>query len=462
VKATALRAESALLAVAGLGFLALLIGGLIVLRLDPLIVLALCVGAAILAMLVVHPLVGVHIIVAALYCENALVNRDGVTAMQVIGPLVLGTWAVNALLRRQNPFRVGALGFAMLAFVLWGSLSLFYAYDLSWAWLRLGTFIQLSMFCLMCIGVLNDLQRILSVCWAMIGWSAAASLIGLYTYATGITSAVTSPGENRNNFALFLVISAVLAFLLSEEARKLWMRNLVRFGVLPLLLLSLALAFSRTGYIAIVVAWICLAFRFAQARRILPVMAMGLGIALLAPLLPDAFYARAWSIVPALNQETNRFGKADTFNIRVNVWQQGVEMVEAHPITGVGLGNFHTELVEVARGKDLRQRIAAHSTYVGLAAEEGLVGLALYLSLIVLTLRSAGKAFKAGRRLKRFDVQSVAAMVEAGIVVTMLWSISGNSETMKMVWLLFALGRSVELIASGLESAQPQASPAAA
>jgi O-antigen ligase len=461
VKAAALRPESSLLAVLGLGFLTLLVVGLVVLRLDPLIVLALCVGAAILAMLTVEPLVSVHIIVALLYCETALVNRQGVTAMSVIGPVILGTWMVNMLLRRQNPFRVGALGFALLAFVTWCSLSLFYAYDVSWTWLRFGTLVQLSVFCLMCIAVLNDLKRILTVCWAMVWWSGAACLYGQYAYATGLMPMVTGPGENRNHFALFLVISCILAFLLGEQTKRLWLRSVLRFVMLPLYLVSLALTFSRTGYIALVVAWMCLAYRFTMARRIWPVIAMALGLALVSPFLPDVFYARFKSIVPALAQERDEFGRqSDTFYQRVNIWQQGLEMVEAHPITGIGLGNFMTELVEVSRGKDLSKRIAAHSTYVGLAAETGLVGLTLYLFILGLTIRSARRAFQAGRRLRRFDVQMVGAMVEAGILVTMTWSISNSSDQLKMVWLLYALGNSAEAIASAMEAAKPQ--PAAA
>jgi len=443
----AVRLENTLVIGAGLGFLALLIGSLLVLQIDPTVVLALCVGAVTLVTLIVNPLIGVHVIVALLYCENALVTREGFTAMKAIGPFILAAWIMNVLLRRQNPFRAGALGVAMVAFLLWGSLSLFYARDSGAALLRLATFAQLVTFTFMCVSVLDNVEKLTSVCWAMIWWCAAATVYGFYSYATGRTDMVTGPGENRNAFSMFLAVSIILTFLLSERTSRLWLRSMLRFVLLPFFLLGLALTFSRTGYLCLVAGWLSLSYRMARARRIWPVLAVLAVIVLVSPLLPEAFFNRVESIVPAVSNQS------DTFGQRVNIWEQGIQMVKAHPITGIGLGNFHETLVSFARGRDLRLRIAVHSAYVGVAAEGGLVALALYLLMHVLALRSAALSFRTASRLGRIDLQLLSAGVESGILIIMVLAISGNLEVYKILWLLFAMACSLGTIARKLEAA---------
>jgi O-antigen ligase len=192
----------------------------------------------------------------------------------------------------------------------------------------------------------------------------------------------------------------------------------------------------------------------ASARRVWPALAMLVFVALVTPFLPEAFYQRAMSILPALSKQS------DTFGQRVNIWEQGVQMIKAHPIAGVGLGNFHEMLVGFARGRDLRIRIAPHSSYVGVAAEGGLVGLGLYLLLHVLALRAAIEAFHTGVRLGRPDISLLGAAVESGILVVMTWSFSGNSETMKIIWLLFALSASLQTLSRRLTAATPTAGEA--
>jgi O-antigen ligase len=68
---------------------------------------------------------------------------------------------------------------------------------------------------------------------------------------------------------------------------------------------------------------------------------------------------------------------------RVVIWGGGVRMFEAHPLLGVGVGNFARVLPDYLHGDDLSNvHQDAHSLFVAAIAEMGLIGLALVLLLV--------------------------------------------------------------------------------
>ena len=75
---------------------------------------------------------------------------------------------------------------------------------------------------------------------------------------------------------------------------------------------------------------------------------------------------------------------------RTDIWKVGWRMVEAQPITGIGSGNFPISSIHyliqpgaiVARRVHHRTPKVAHNTYLQILAEIGIVGLALFLTMI--------------------------------------------------------------------------------
>ncbi len=77
-------------------------------------------------------------------------------------------------------------------------------------------------------------------------------------------------------------------------------------------------------------------------------------------------------------------------------WQTGIAMFNAHPFTGVGIGNFNARFTEFAVNPRFTVSEGhAHNYYINAAAETGIVGLAAYVWLIVTGL---GVSLRAVRR----------------------------------------------------------------
>ncbi len=69
---------------------------------------------------------------------------------------------------------------------------------------------------------------------------------------------------------------------------------------------------------------------------------------------------------------------------RMAHWQTGIAMFDAHPFTGVGIGNFNARFTQFAiNPKFTVSEGHAHNYYINAAAETGIVGLVAYVWLIL-------------------------------------------------------------------------------
>ena len=92
-------------------------------------------------------------------------------------------------------------------------------------------------------------------------------------------------------------------------------------------------------------------------------------------------------------------------------------MVEAHPLEGVGAGNFHTSSIHyllvqpgLLRRSDFiadTQKVA-HNVYLQTWAELGAIGLALLLILVFAVLRSGFQAIRAFEKLGNLQMEILA------------------------------------------------------
>src|SRR5262249_44994989 len=94
------------------------------------------------------------------------------------------------------------------------------------------------------------------------------------------------------------------------------------------------------------------------------------------------------------------------------------------------------------------QRDKVHNTYLGLLAETGIVGLALFLATVGACLGSAWRAGRLFERLGRRDLARISGAVllaSVGVLVTQVFM--STAYDMRF-WVIFALGPALLAIAS--------------
>jgi O-antigen ligase len=432
MSAIGLRIPQPIVLLAGAASFLALGAALIWLHLSPVILLGgmLTIAGGILIWF--RPYVGLHVFIAMLFLEYAIPGEEGVTAIKVIGGIILFGWLLAVATRRHPGIRLDWFAIAVLAFLIWCGVTLVFAFDSFQAASRLFTFSQLGLAALMFRSVADSPARLRGVYWEIVAWTWFSTIVGIAGYYMGMAGSAAGLLKNKNLMASYINIAIICAYLLYGMTRHKGARLLLAAS-LPVFFLGAALSFSRGGLVSLGVALILVWYFSARQRSFQILFASAALMLTIAFVLPETFWKRAGSIVPAIRHQE------DTFGSRVRIWKVGWAMVQDRPITGVGAGNFNLAYPRYGRRELVFSSLAPHNTYVGMAAETGLVGLALYLLVHLSSLRLANRASSWGLENDRVDLHMLAVAAQVCILSMMVGGLSGDAQTGKMLWMWLGL-----------------------
>jgi O-antigen ligase len=230
-----------------------------------------------------------------------------------------------------------------------------------------------------------------------------------------VNSVFWDPNIYGRYLALVLVI-VTTALLWTKDRRSFWLLA----ATILVLWIGLAQTFSQSSFIALLAGLAVLAAIRWSWRLTLGAVAIGVVGAALVIVLAGG----SGKISP------NQINK--DLSGRGNLVTGGVDLFAERPLWGYGSGSFQRAYAARRENKDLPVS-ASHTEPVTVAAEQGLVGLALYAALIAVALWAMTAGLK-GRRASRAAV--LAAFV-ALLVHTMAYA--GFYED-PITWLLLAVG----------------------
>jgi hypothetical protein len=182
-------------------------------------------------------------------------------------------------------------------------------------------------------------------------------------------------------YGRFLVVAIVPSLVLLVYARVRRLAPVVVAAVV-VVWLGLLISFSQSSFAALLVAVVgasVVAWRWRALVAVAVAAFVLAGIAVSAPTLRHSIQHHTSS---GLNSATSG---------RSSLVANGVRIAAAHPVAGVGVGGFkraYADRVRKFKGKDPKLA-ASHTTPVTVAAEGGLVGFVLYLSLLAALLAQA-------------------------------------------------------------------------
>ena len=241
-----------------------------------------------------------------------------------------------------------------------------------------------------------------------------------------------------NFFAALLVAGIVLAGGLMAAHRGVAVR-LTLLAAVGILVLGTLATQSRGGLVALGAAAACALVVFRR-RRLVVLGLVGLAIAVGAPAL---------AVNPEALERVTTVDEGGTG--RTDIWRVALAVAADHPILGVGIGNFavhsprYVDEVGPLERADLiaEDHLVAHSFYLELLAETGIVGLGLFLVAVGGGLMACWRAIV---RLDDMGDASLAAMARAVFVaiVAILAAgafLSGGQD--ERLWILLALGPAI-------------------
>jgi len=205
---------------------------------------------------------------------------------------------------------------------------------------------------------------------------------------------------------------------------------------------ALVLAYSRGGILSILCQTVFLAALLVSARetsesgekkgfsrmRLFGLRAILVAVLLVGAVLTvvfvggDPLVGRIDSISIELDRKT-----ADTFTLRQTIWRATGELIKDHPITGVGFGGYWIAITKYHRASGEYSPQEAHSDYLELLANGGVIALLIGLWFVVAfvklarrTLRVAdapGRAVVLGAMTGMLTV-AVHSLVDFGLHIT--------------------------------------------
>lgn len=200
---------------------------------------------------------------------------------------------------------------------------------------------------------------------------------------------------------LILPIAFALALFLKKGQKRLLALCFLAFA-------ALLLTFSRGGYFGIIAAGLVvllLAQRFLVAKKRRIVLA-----GLILALFILVFFAR-----PALVRLASSFSVSEGSSAgRLAIWQGSFKIFLAHPVLGVGLGNYPKEVNPQAL---YRSPITSHNLYLDIASETGIFGLAIWLFLIFGSLYQLQKTIKKIKTVKSNEFRLAVCIGLAGSLI---------------------------------------------
>ena len=188
---------------------------------------------------------------------------------------------------------------------------------------------------------------------------------------------------------------------------------------------ALVLTFSRGGWLGAVAGGLVILWGLGGRWRILPLVVVVGAVLVLAggwrlipaPLGPRLGSASQIVTAPALLRDEAQ-QRPDVYAAveRAAQFRAGWLMWQAHPVTGVGAGNYSDAYLDVAYNGWWISRGHAHNAYMQIAAEQGLIGLAAYLWLWwVQWRRSVGAATQRTLPTRWLGIAAMGTLVAVAV-----------------------------------------------
>jgi O-antigen ligase len=413
------------------------------LALPPLPTLALIVFYTLLVALpLLDPIFGLYWAILSVPVQELIHLPGGLSYTQAAMILAVGAWGLRILAHPERPFYHARYGDAARLIWLWGTFlwalllaAVFSPYSRSEGIKETLRWFEAFLIWLMVAGLARRPWQIAGLIVCLLLAPAAEAMLGIAQFLTGAgpLSFRISPAlpyvraygtiGQPNSFAGYLNMAWPLAvgnfgfWILDFGLRtKSKIQNRVPrrgeskiflvlgFGLTTALLLAgLVASLSRGAWVGAACGAVGMAMALGRRARRWAIASLGVGLLGLAlggaGLLPSFLAARLGSMAGYLTLFDAGTAAVTPENFavveRMAQMQAGWRMFLAHPLTGVGPGNYTLAYPAFAVGTWYASRGHAHNYYIHLAAETGVIGLLAYLALL------AGVAYQAIVSLRR-------------------------------------------------------------
>jgi O-antigen ligase len=385
-------------------------------------------------------------------------NRVGTVSLaKIVGALLAVAWlALVAVSRPEERHaadltaRHPALSSALVLFVAWGTMSAVWAERSSAAAGSLVRFtLNLALFPIAFAAIWKR-GHVVTLFVVFV-------ITALFSVGYGLTTPpnpnsptlgrLSGAGLNPNQLGGLLVVAIVFATALAANRRWSPLARGLALAAGGGCAAGLFLTESRGSLVGLGVALVVAPFAAGRGRRAL--------VATLAAVM--ILGAVGWFEFVASRSALERITHPEKAggSGREDLWTVGWRMVEAHPVRGVGLGNFPVSSIHYLLRPGLTQRdiyivdrpLVPHNIYLNVLTELGIVGLLLFITILAIALHCALQAARAFSRRGDPMMEIFARGLFVALVALLAADFFSSQLYNKELWLLLAVTPALRALA---------------
>ncbi len=254
--------------------------------------------------------------------------------------------------------------------------------------------------------------------------------------------------QNRYGQVLLVLIPLGIGFAVRRRRRR---ERLVAMAATALILGGMLLSYSRGAAVALAAVLVLMVLlRFVRLRQVLLV---GAGVVVVALLVAPGFFDRIASLqgLESLTSSSGDTTADGSIQGRAALNLGALQAVIDHPVLGVGPGLFAADYSAAYANETgihhflTSSQFPAHNLYLGIAADLGLVGFAVFMAILLLTAwllwgeRRRWQAVRADYSfLATAMLLSLAAYAASGVFLHLAYE--------RYFWFLVALANATVLV----------------
>jgi putative inorganic carbon (HCO3(-)) transporter len=272
---------------------------------------------------------------------------------------------------------------------------------------------------------------------------------------------LSGPIRRPNYWAQFMVAVLPLVLYRILYEKKVLVKAVASLAAL-ILVYALLGTYSRGGFVALVAVFIMIILE-RRARPTLVLLVI-ISAMLIVALFPANYTERVQSLL-ILTPDTSlsTLYEDSSFRGRFAELRAGLRMFAEYPILGVGVGNYKFNYQTYARKLNIETRVEvreAHSLYIEILAETGLIGAAAVTVLFGTLLLGLARVRDKMRKQNRFrDWIPWLASIQISITAYLVSSLFLHGDYIRYLWILVALGTAaLYLTRTLIETSQPSTS----
>jgi O-antigen ligase len=411
---------------------------------NPKYALAGAFGLAFVAVVLVDVTLGLCAFTFLSFLELLLVTEDkSFSFLKVAGFLLMVSWLAHISTRRAKDESFVAqhpqFTFILVLFLGWAVVSALWAENPGQALDTSSRYFQNMILFLIVYTAVRERKHATWVAWAWLAGATFATVPAMLnppTYEDDLTVRISGTIGDPNELAALLVAGTVFAGVLTAITKEAALRVAAGSAVV-LFLAGIFYTVSRGGLVALFVALIAACLMAGRWRgRTVVVTALGL--------MTVVIYFASFAGLDARDRVTTVEGGSG----RTDIWKVGWRMVEDEPIHGIGSGNFPISSIHYLLEPGVLERDefiidtpkVAHNTYLQILAELGIVGLALFLTIIGFAISCAVKAARWFGNHGDTQMELVARGMVVALVGILAADFFISEQFGKQLWLLLGLG----------------------